>query len=84
MFEAAPPAREPLPVVYTPAYPPEFFDLIVIDECHRSIYNVWRQVLEYFDAFPRRADGHPDRQTAGFFDRNIVRTTTRSAPSPTG
>ena len=24
---------------------------IFIDECHRSIYNLWRQVLEYFDAF---------------------------------
>ena len=27
------------------------FDFIVIDECHRSIYGLWRQVLEYFDAF---------------------------------
>jgi type I restriction enzyme, R subunit len=42
--------RQPMPVVYNPKIPPEFFDFIFIDECHRSIYNLWRQVLEYFDA----------------------------------
>jgi type I restriction enzyme R subunit len=42
--------KEPLPVVYNRAVPPEFFDIIYIDECHRSIYSLWRQVLEYFDA----------------------------------
>jgi type I restriction enzyme R subunit len=42
--------KEPLPVVYNAAYPPEYFDLIFIDECHRSIYSIWSQVLEYFDA----------------------------------
>ncbi len=51
-FESAAAAPdEPLPVVYNAACPPEYFDVIVIDECHRSIYTVWRQVLEYFDAF---------------------------------
>jgi type I restriction enzyme, R subunit len=43
--------KEPLPVKYNPAFPPESFDFIITDECHRSIYNLWRQVLEYFDAF---------------------------------
>ena len=43
-------SKEPLPVVYNPAVPPEYFDVIFIDECHRSIYSLWRQVLEYFDA----------------------------------
>ncbi|MBA3416919.1 MAG: DEAD/DEAH box helicase family protein, partial [Chloroflexia bacterium] len=43
--------REPLPVVYNPEIPIETFDVIFTDECHRSIYNLWRQVLEYFDAF---------------------------------
>jgi type I restriction enzyme R subunit len=43
--------KEPLPVVYNSKIPPEFFDFIIIDECHRSIYNIWRQVLEYFDSF---------------------------------
>jgi len=52
LFESASPLiREPLPVVYNPKTPIETFDFIVIDECHRSIYNVWRQVLEYFDSF---------------------------------
>src|SRR5690606_29809611 len=43
--------KEPLPVVYNEKIPPEFFDFIIIDECHRSIYNLWRQVIEYFDAY---------------------------------
>ena len=44
-------SKELKEVVYNPKYPPEFFDCIIVDECHRSIYNVWSQVLEYFDAF---------------------------------
>jgi type I restriction enzyme R subunit len=36
---------------YSKKIPPEFFDFIIIDECHRSIYNLWRQVIEYFDAY---------------------------------
>ncbi len=43
-------ARGPQPVVYNPRIPPEFFDVIVVDECHRSIYSLWSQVLDYFDA----------------------------------
>src|SRR5207249_871831 len=73
MFEAENPlAKEPLPVVYNGATPPEFFDLVVIDECHRSIYNVWRQVLEYFDSFLIGLTATPTGQTAGFFQGNIV------------
>ncbi len=72
-FEAAGGApSEPLPVVYNPAYPPEYFDVIVIDECHRSIYTVWRQVLEYFDAFLIGLTATPSKQTFGFFNRNLV------------
>ena len=63
---------EPLPVVYNAAYPPEYFDVIVIDECHRSIYTVWRQVLEYFDAFLIGLTATPARQTFGFFNKNLV------------
>src|SRR6185312_1243760 len=37
-------------VRYNPAVPTEEFDFIIIDECHRSIYNLWKQVLDYFDA----------------------------------
>ena len=63
---------EPWPVVYNPAYPPEFFDVIVIDECHRSIYTLWRQVLEYFDAFLIGLTATPAKQTFGFFHKNLV------------
>jgi type I restriction enzyme, R subunit len=38
-------------VRYNRAVPPEYFDVIVVDEGHRSIYTVWQQVLEYFDAY---------------------------------
>ena len=63
---------EPLPVVYNAAYPPEYFDVIVIDECHRSIYTVWRQVLEYFDGFLIGLTATPAKQTFGFFNKNLV------------
>ena len=52
--------RQPMPVVYNRKYPPEFFDCIIVDECHRSIYNVWSQVLEYFDAFIIGLTATPD------------------------
>ena len=62
----------PREVVYNAKYPPEFFDIIIIDECHRSIYNVWKQVLEYFDAFQIGLTATPDKRTLGYFDQNIV------------
>ncbi len=64
--------QAPREVVYNPKYPPEFFDVIIIDECHRSIYNVWKQVLEYFDAFLIGLTATPDKRTFAFFDQNIV------------
>ena len=63
---------QPRPVVYNARVPPEFFDFIVIDECHRSIYNVWRQVLEYFDASLIGLTATPDGRTYGFFKKNVV------------
>ncbi len=63
---------QPRPVVYNARVPPEFFDFIVIDECHRSIYNVWRQVLEYFDASLIGLTATPDGRTYGFFRKNVV------------
>jgi type I restriction enzyme R subunit len=68
----SPRPREPMPVVYNPRVPIEFFDFIVIDECHRSIYNVWRQVLDYFDAFLIGLTATPDARTFGFFNQNVV------------
>jgi len=59
-------------VEYNQAIPPEFFDFIVVDECHRSIYGVWRQVLEYFDAFLIGLTATPAKPTFGFFNKNLV------------
>jgi type I restriction enzyme R subunit len=64
--------KEPLPVVYNQKIPIEMFDFIVVDECHRSIYNIWRQVLEYFDASLIGLTATPTKQTIGFFGSNLV------------
>ena len=65
-------AKEALPVVYSEKLPIEYFDYIVIDECHRSIYNLWKQVLDYFDAFQVGLTATPDNRTFGYFNQNIV------------
>ncbi|MYF11595.1 MAG: DEAD/DEAH box helicase [Gammaproteobacteria bacterium] len=59
-------------VAYSAALPPEQFDAVIIDECHRSIYNLWRQVVEYFDAFLIGLTATPDNRTYGFFQKNVV------------
>lgn len=59
-------------VVYNAKYPPEFFDCIIVDECHRSIYNVWSQVLSYFDSFIIGLTATPDKRTFAFFNENVV------------
>lgn len=64
--------KEPLPVVYNAKLPPEYFDVVVIDECHRSIYNLWRQVIEYFDVYLVGLTATPDNRTYGFFQKNVV------------
>jgi type I restriction enzyme R subunit len=64
--------KQALPVVYNKKIPPEFFDFIIIDECHRSIYNLWRQVIEYFDAYLIGLTATPDNRTYGFFRKNVV------------
>lgn len=61
-----------LTVEYNPDIPIETYDFIVTDECHRSIYNLWRQVLEYFDAFLIGLTATPSKHTLGFFDQNLV------------
>src|SRR5256885_17052270 len=71
-FESSLLQREPVPVSYNRGLPIETFDFIVTDECHRSIYNLWRQVLEYFDAFLIGLTATPSKQTLGFFDQNLV------------
>ena len=64
--------KEPVPVGYNPKIPIEFFDFIIIDECHRSIYNLWKQVLDYFDSFLIGLTATPDKRTFGFFNENVV------------
>lgn len=64
--------REPVPVEYSARIPIEQFDFIVVDECHRSIYNLWKQVLDYFDAFLIGLTATPDKRTFGFFNENVV------------
>jgi type I restriction enzyme R subunit len=64
--------KKPMPVVYNPDIPIEMFDVVVIDECHRSIYNLWKQVLEYFDAFQVGLTATPDNRTFGYFNQNVV------------
>ncbi|HVC09521.1 MAG TPA: type I restriction-modification enzyme R subunit C-terminal domain-containing protein [Elusimicrobiota bacterium] len=62
----------PREVAYNPAIPIETFDFIVTDECHRSIYGLWRQVIEYFDAYIIGLTATPSKQTIGFFNQNLV------------
>ena len=56
-----------------PHLPHDYFDLIIIDECHRSIYGNWRKVLEYFDT--ARLVGltaTPIPETKAFFNNNCI------------
>jgi type I restriction enzyme R subunit len=69
-FDIAP--ERPVEVDYNPDLPIDAFDVIIVDECHRSIYGVWRQVLEYFDAFLIGLTATPGKQTFGFFNKNLV------------
>ncbi len=64
--------NKPVDVVYNSAIPIETFDFIIIDECHRSIYNLWKQVLDYFDAFMIGLTATPDKRTFAFFHENVV------------
>jgi type I restriction enzyme R subunit len=66
------PVSQPVTVGYDPKLPPDAFDVIIVDECHRSIYGVWRQVLEYFDAHLIGLTATPTKQTFGFFRQNLV------------
>jgi hypothetical protein len=72
-FDSAKPWRgEPPEVAYNPGIAPEFFDLIIVDECHGSIYELWSQVLLYFDAFLIGLTATPAGKTIGFFNQNLV------------
>jgi type I restriction enzyme R subunit len=62
----------PKEVRYNSDVPIETFDVVITDECHRSIYNLWRGVLEYFDSFIVGLTATPSKQTFGFFNGNLV------------
>ena len=62
----------PVTVSYNPQLPPETFDLVIVDEAHRSIYGVWRGVLDYFDAHIIGLTATPGKQTFAFFRQNLV------------
>ena len=62
----------PVEIAYNTMVPIETFDMVIIDEAHRSIYGVWRQVIEYFDAFLVGLTATPAKQTFGFFNQNMV------------
>lgn len=63
---------KPVYIQYNEKVPMEFFDFIIIDECHRSIYNLWKQVLDYFDVFQIGLTATPDNRTFGYFNQNVV------------
>ena len=72
-FDSAMPWRaEPPEVAYSAAVPPELFDFLIVDECHRSIYDLWSQVLLYFDSFVVGLTATPSGKTIGFFNQNLV------------
>jgi type I restriction enzyme R subunit len=64
--------QPPKEIRYNQRIPIEYYDFIITDECHRSIYNLWRQVLEYFDAYLIGLTATPSKQTFGFFNQNLV------------
>ena len=73
VFDTAKPWQgAPPDVVYDAGIPPEFFDFIIVDECHRSIYELWSQVLLYFDSFIIGLTATPAGKTIGFFNQNLV------------
>lgn len=62
----------PVEVQYNPLMPPETFDFVIVDEAHRSIYGLWRGVVEYYDAHIVGLTATPMKQTFGFFNQNLV------------
>lgn len=65
--------EKPVILPGNPQLPRNYFDLIVIDECHRSIYSSWRAVLDYFDcAVKVGLTATPSDQTYAYFEKNRV------------
>lgn len=62
----------PVDVAYNAQMPPEAFDLVIVDEAHRSIYGVWKGIFDYFDAHVLGLTATPGKQTFAFFRQNLV------------
>ena len=62
----------PVEVAYNEDIPVEFFDLIWADECHRSIYGRWGQVLDYFDSYLVGLTATPTPTTLAYFNDNVI------------
>ena len=53
--------------------PPDHFQFIIVDECHRSIYGKWRAVLDYFSgAKVLGLTATPTPEAYAFFNNNII------------
>ena len=53
--------------------PPDYFQFIIVDECHRSIYGKWKAVLDYFkDAEVLGLTATPTPEAYAYFNKNIV------------
>lgn len=52
---------------------PDHFQLIIVDECHRSIYGKWKAVLDYFSqAKVLGLTATPTPEAYAFFDSNVI------------
>ncbi|WP_255493142.1 DEAD/DEAH box helicase family protein [Flavobacterium sp. SOK18b] len=74
--------KEAIPAGHIEKVPIEFFDFLVIDECHRSIYNLWKQVLDYYDVFQIGLTATPDNRMFGYFNQNLVKKISFSKKTP--
>lgn len=65
--------ENPVEIPENPTLPKDFFDLIIIDECHRSIYGNWKKVLDYFaSARMIGLTATPVPETMAFFNNNRI------------
>ena len=63
----------PVEIPENPQLPKDFFDLIIIDECHRSIYGNWKKVLDYFSSAKMLGlTATPVPETMAFFNNNRI------------
>ena len=53
--------------------PSDYFQFIIVDECHRSIYGKWKAVLDYFkDAKVLGLTATPTPEAYAFFNNNVI------------